>query len=95
MEEITQSGGTPPKNYLVESILVTIFCCLPLGIVGIVNASKVNSAYEGGDFAAANKAAAEAKKWCKWGLIAGIAVAVIYGVIMALGIGAGAMQGGY
>ena len=24
--------GPPPKSYLVESILVTIFCCLPFGI---------------------------------------------------------------
>ncbi len=28
----------PPKNHLVEAILVTLFCCLPFGIVGIVNA---------------------------------------------------------
>ncbi len=25
-----------PKNYLIESILITLCCCLPLGIVGIV-----------------------------------------------------------
>lgn len=40
---------TPPKNWLVESILVTIFCCLPLGIVGIVNASQVSSKFATGD----------------------------------------------
>jgi len=95
MEEITQSGGTPPKNYLVESILVTIFCCLPLGIAGIVNASKVNSAYENGDFATANKAAADAKKWCKWGLIAGIAFLVVYGIAMAVGFSSGALDSGF
>ncbi|MEW7281105.1 CD225/dispanin family protein [Aquimarina sp. 2201CG1-2-11] len=61
-----------PKNYLVESILVTIFCCLPLGIVGIINASKVNSEFEQGNFEEANKASASAKKWAKYGLIAGI-----------------------
>ena len=33
----------PPKTWLVESILVTLFCCLPFGIAGIVNASKVES----------------------------------------------------
>lgn len=27
---------TMPKTWLVESILVTLFCCLPFGIVGIV-----------------------------------------------------------
>ena len=34
-----------PKTWLVESILVTLFCCLPFGIVGIIQASKVNSLY--------------------------------------------------
>jgi len=48
------------KNYLVESILVTIFCCPPLGIVGIVHASKVNRFYDSGDVANAEQASAEA-----------------------------------
>ena len=46
-----------PKNWLVESILVTIFCCLPFGIVGIINAANVNSRYDTGDFAGATRPA--------------------------------------
>lgn len=68
--------GGPPKNYLVESILVTVLCCLPLGVVGIINASKVESAYNAGDIEGANKAAADAKKWTMWGVYAGIAYVV-------------------
>ena len=45
-----------PKNYLVESILVTIFCCQPFGIAGIVFASQVNSKYANGDYEGALKA---------------------------------------
>ncbi len=71
-----------PKNYLVESILVTIFCCLPLGIVGIINASKVNSAFDQGNFEEANNASADAKKWTKIGFIAGLVVMVLYIVFM-------------
>ena len=37
-----------PSTYLVLSILVTIFCCLPFGIVGIVYASKVDSSWYAG-----------------------------------------------
>ena len=37
-----------PSTYLVLSILVTIFCCLPFGIVGIVYASKVDSCWYAG-----------------------------------------------
>ena len=50
-----------PKNYLIESILATIFCCLPFGIAGIVFASKVNSEYEAGNYEAAVKASKDAK----------------------------------
>ena len=30
-----------PKNYLAESILVTLFCNIPCGIVGIVKAETL------------------------------------------------------
>lgn len=52
-----------PKNWLIESILATIFCCLPFGIVGIINATKVESYYHAGDYEAAEKASKDAKKW--------------------------------
>ena len=79
-----------PKNYLVESILVTVFCCLPLGIVAIVNASAVNGAYENGNYAEAEQKSADAKKWMTWGLIAGavgIALYVIFFVLVGIGGG--------
>jgi hypothetical protein len=62
MEQVPQSplGQTPIKNWLVESILVTIFCCLPFGIVGIVNASQVNSRLASGDYNGALHASKEA-----------------------------------
>ena len=73
-----QNAGAPPKNYLVESILVTIFCCLPFGIVGIINANKVNTLHAQGDMAGAEQAAADAKKWTKIGFIIGLVVLVLY-----------------
>ena len=51
-------------NYLIQSILVTLCCCLPLGIVGIVYASQVNAKLAAGDVAGAEVAAGNAKKWC-------------------------------
>ncbi|MBX2828711.1 MAG: CD225/dispanin family protein [Flavobacteriaceae bacterium] len=78
-----------PKNYLVESILVTLFCCLIFGILGIVNATKVNSEYEAGNYEAAVKASNEAKKWTKWGAIIGGAILVIYIILMVAGVATG------
>ncbi|SNR31863.1 CD225/dispanin family protein [Lutibacter flavus] len=75
-----------PKNYLVESILVTIFCCQPFGIVGIVFASQVNSKFSIGDYEGALKASKNARNWMNWGLIAGILIFVLSLVFMfALG----------
>jgi hypothetical protein len=69
---------TPPKNWLVESILVTILCCLPLGIVGIINASQVNSRMASGDYNGAVNASKEAAKWTKLGFWIGIGVIALY-----------------
>ena len=69
---------TPPKNWLVESILVTIFCCLPFGIAGIVNAANVNSSIAAGDYEGALRASKEAGKWTKIGFFVGIGVVVLY-----------------
>jgi len=93
-------GGSPvvprppkPDNYLVWSILATLFCCIPFGIVSIVYATQVDSKYAVGDYPGAGAAAAKAKTWFwvsfGFGLIPmllGIAYfifAVFFGVAMA------------
>jgi len=55
----------PPKNWLVESILVTLFCCLPFGIAGIIFATQVNSKWTAGDYNGALQASKDAGKWTK------------------------------
>jgi Interferon-induced transmembrane protein len=87
------SGQRPPKNWLIESILVTLFCCLPLGIVGIINATKVETKFNAGDIEGAEQSAAEAKKWTTYGAIGGAVVIVIYIIFMVVAGGA-AMMGG-
>jgi len=83
---MNQAATARPKNWLVESILVTLFCCLPLGIVGIINAAKVNSAFDGGDIAGSMKASADAKKWTRLafiiGLVLNLVVVIVYFFMM-------------
>ncbi len=83
----------PPKNWLIESILVTIFCCLPLGIVGIINATKVESLWNTGQRDAAIKASQEAGKWVKIGFIVGIVCIGLYLLLVFFGIMAGIGSG--
>lgn len=80
-----KNNQRPPKTWLVESILVTLFCCLPFGIAGIVNASKVESRFYAGDIDGANRSSEEAKKWTIWSFWIGIAVVAIYSIILIAG----------
>lgn len=91
-------SGPPPKNWLVESILVTIFCCLPFGIAGIVNAANVNSRWVAGDRDGALRASQQAGKWTKIGFFVSIAGFVLYLAFLFLFGGwamLNRMQGGY
>lgn len=68
----------PPKTWMVESILVTLFCCLPFGIAGIVNAASVESKFYAGDYIGAQRASANAKKWTTVSFWIGIVWIVFY-----------------
>ena len=84
----------PPKNYLIESILVTIFCCLPFGIVGIVFAAQVNAKFDLGDYEGALKYSKEAKKWMTWGIISSLVIGFFYLLIVFV-IGGLALMGDF
>lgn len=75
-------GSIP--NYLVQSILVTLFCCLPLGIVAIVFAAQVNSKLALGDVYGAQEASEKAKMWCWWSFGLGLALIVLYFAFMVI-----------
>ena len=72
------SNSKPPKTWLIESILVTLFCCLPFGIAGIVNAAKVESRFYAGDFEGAQRSSKEAKKWTTFSFYISLVVGVLY-----------------
>jgi hypothetical protein len=62
-------------NYLVQSILVTLCCCLPFGVVAIIFAAQVNSKLAAGDYAGAVDSSQKAKMW-SW-IAFGIGIAAI------------------
>ena len=80
-----QTVGTKPKDYLVESILVTLFCCMVFGILGIVYSVQANSAFSSGNITAANEFSAKAKQWVTYGFWCGIAVVGIYAILALMG----------
>lgn len=76
-------------NYLVQSILATIFCCIPLGIVSIVFASQVNGKLERGDVAGAMESSGKAKTWAWVAFGVGLAINLVWFAVSVLGALAG------
>ena len=85
----TQYSQEPAVNwvpYLVFSILCTILCCMPFGVVAIVFAAKINSALSAGNIAEAKDCAKKSKIWIIVSAVVGL-VAIILAIIWALFIG--------
>lgn len=84
------AGGVPGQkidSWLWQSIVVTLLCCLPLGVVGIVFAAKVDGLVAAGDIAGAQEAADKAKKFTTIGFIVGLVVMIAYfGLILMAGL---------
>ena len=83
--------GQPPQidNNMTMSI-VSIFLFWPLAIPAIINASKVNQLLGQGDYAGAQAAAAESKKWSKLALIIGRigwAIGIVCCIIYVVALG--------
>jgi hypothetical protein len=82
--DISASGSQNIPNYLVQAILVTIFCCLPLGIPAIVFAAQVNGKAERGDYNGALDSSKKAKMWSWISFGVGLAVALIYAIFVVV-----------
>ena len=82
-----------PDNYLVWAILVTVLCCLPLGVASIIYSVKVGSLYAQGDYNGAVDASQKAKKFAMIGGIGGLVFIIIYVIFMVIA-GAGAAMSG-
>lgn len=67
-----------PDSNLVWAILCTFLCCLPLGIVSIVYAAKVDGLYNSGDYEGAQDASDKAMKYAKIGAIVSVSLCILY-----------------
>jgi hypothetical protein len=74
----------PPDNHMVWAILSTILCCMPLGVVAIVKASKVEQLWYQGFHAEAQKAADDAKKWSIYSAVSIGVLVVLYSIVMII-----------
>ena len=85
------TGPANVPNYLIPAIL-SLFCCWPLAIVAIIFAAQVNGKVASGDIAGAVDASKKAKLFSFISIGIGLAVGLIYVVLMLLGVGLGALN---
>ena len=71
----------PIPNYLAQSILVTVLCCMPFGIPAIIFSSKVDGMVARGDIAGALEASKKAKTWSWVSFGCGIAAIPVFFLI--------------
>lgn len=67
-----------PSTHLVMAILVTLFCCLPFGIVSIIYATKVEGPFYSGNYQLAQMNSNKAKNWAIAGIITGLVGGFLY-----------------
>ena len=80
----------PPKpdNHMVEAVLTTLCCCLPIGIYAVIQASQVNSLYSQGKYDEAEATSEDVGKWTKIAIVIGAIINILY-VIIAMAANGG------
>lgn len=80
----SQSPGEKPSSNLAWAILSTILCCLPLGIVSIVYAARVDGHWFAGRYAEAQDSSRKAKNWAIASVVATPVAFVLLFVVSAI-----------
>lgn len=85
-------GAATVPNYLVPAI-ISIFCCWPLAIPAIIFATQVNGKVAAGDVAGAQESSKKAKMFSFIAIGLGVALWLIYAIIMIFFGGLSMMSG--
>lgn len=83
-QEILDPTQVCPETHLAKAILVTIFCCWPLGIPAIVNAASVSKAFYNGYYDLAKEKSEKANKWSNYSIIVTAVVWSLYFLLVVV-----------
>jgi hypothetical protein len=82
----TGTPAPPVDTWLWQSIVATIFCCQPFGIVAIVYSAMAGSARDTGNIALARQRAGQARTWTL--VSVGTVLVLVLGFLLVAGLGA-------
>ena len=80
------AAGAAVPNFMVPAI-ISIFCCMPLGIVATIFAAQVNGKVASGDAVGAADASKKAKLFAYIAIGLGVALWGCYLLLFVLGFG--------
>ena len=72
------------SNYLAPAVVVTVFCCMPLGIVALIYAAQVNGRQIAGQWEEAKKSSETARLWSWIAFGAGIVFWTCYIILIVV-----------
>lgn len=75
-----------PPTYLVWSVVMTVLCCMPAGVVAIVFSSLVSSRYYTGDTEGSRRASRMAEIWIIISFVAGVITGTLYLPMLLAGV---------
>ena len=76
-------GSATVSNYLVPAIL-SLFCCMPLGVVAVIFAAQVNGKVAAGDLTGAAESSKKAKMFSFIAIGLGLLLILCYIVFIVL-----------
>ncbi|XP_061427811.1 proline rich transmembrane protein 1B-like [Lethenteron reissneri] len=76
--DLSAQVQAPPKDYLLESILVTLFCCLCTGFCAIVTSNETRNAFHRGDLLAAQESSRRTRALVLFSLSFGLCLCVCW-----------------
>ncbi|XP_034152550.1 proline rich transmembrane protein 1B [Esox lucius] len=75
-----------PKDYMMESLLVTIFCCLMSGLFALMYSYETRAALARGDMREAERASQKARLLVLFSLMFGVFVCVAWVIYVVIAI---------
>jgi len=86
VESVTGESNGAPRTYLVWSVVATILCFVPLGVVALVYGFGAQRALEAGDRDLASRRGRVARRWLVATVVFGLAIdLVLAGALIVLG----------
>ena len=74
-----------PDNYQVWAILALLFCCLPLGIMALLESNKVNNEWDKGNYQTAIQASEKTRTYLYISVAGGVFMCIICFILGVLG----------